>query len=199
MKVRKNTEVKGKKSRTRVKIMHAAKGLFEEKGLENVTFSDIAEASDMCRTTIFNHFSNTEELMLALCDQEVLDIEEHCEDKGIEGVKLVAELFNKLIEDTACYPLLTTKLTNSSILGGGNHNPIARIEKLIEESLTADNEKKELRRGVYDPIELTVMLMGAYYGLINHYHLNNKSFEIQKLQKEFERLFQFILGGEGIE
>lgn len=194
--MRENLKVKSKKARTRIKIMHAAKGLFEEKGLGNVTFNDIAEEADMCRTTIFNHFSNTEELMISLCEQEVEDIESYCENLEVKGVRLVEELFNKLIEDTACYPVLTTKLTNSSILGGGNQKPITRVEKLIEDNLTHEYKNKAFNEESYNSIELTVLLMGAYYGLINHYHLNNKRFEIHKLQKEFKKLFQLILGGE---
>lgn len=172
--------------------MHTAKGLFEEKGLENVTFNDIAIAADICRTTVFNHFSTTDELMIALCEQEVIDIENHCEEKGVKGVQLVEELFNKLLEDTAYYPVLTTKLTNSSILGEGQNKPITRIENLIEESLTFENNGSKSK---YNAKELTVLLMGAYYGLINHYHLNNKSFKIDKLQGEFRRLINLILGG----
>ena len=46
--------------------MHAAKGLFEKNGIENVTFNQIAESAEVCRTTVFNHFSDSKELMLAL-------------------------------------------------------------------------------------------------------------------------------------
>ncbi len=59
-------EVRGKRARSRKLIMHAAKGLFEEKGIRNVTFNDIAERADMCRTTVFNHFATINELMIAL-------------------------------------------------------------------------------------------------------------------------------------
>ena len=39
-------------------ILKAAGELFEEKGLKHVTFNDVAERADMCRTTIFNYFSS---------------------------------------------------------------------------------------------------------------------------------------------
>ena len=32
--------------------MHAAKGLFERDGIDNVTFARIAEEADVCRTTV---------------------------------------------------------------------------------------------------------------------------------------------------
>ena len=34
--------------------MHAAKGLFEEYGPDGVTFSQIADAADVCRTTVYS-------------------------------------------------------------------------------------------------------------------------------------------------
>ena len=63
-----------KKEKSRRKIMHAAKGLFERDGIDNVTFGRIAEEADVCRTTVFNHFSGTAELMLAIMSQEIEDI-----------------------------------------------------------------------------------------------------------------------------
>ena len=78
-----------KKEKTRMTIMHAAKGLFERYGLDSVTFSQIADEADVCRTTVFNHFSDTCELMLALTCQEVEDAREHCRQAGAEGTELI--------------------------------------------------------------------------------------------------------------
>lgn len=174
-----------KKARSKIKIMHGAKCLFEKRGFEQVTFNDIAEEAGVCRTTVFNHFANTEELMMALCKQEIEDIEKHCSESKLQGVPLIRELFNKLIEDTAYYPILTTRLTNSEILGNKMEKSITKIEKLIEENLQWDNSK-----------EITILIMGAYYGLVNHYHSNNKIFESVEMKKEFNKLLNIILGGD---
>ena len=85
-------ESRGKRARSRMIIMHAAKGLFEEKGIRNVTFNDIAERADMCRTTIFNHFSTINELMLALSEQEIVDLMEFCHDSKLEGKELITAM-----------------------------------------------------------------------------------------------------------
>ena len=82
-----------KKEKTKIKIMHAAKGLFESYGIENVTFSQIAESADVCRTTVFNHFSDSKELMLALTTQEIRDVEEYCYEAGWRGTELAYNLF----------------------------------------------------------------------------------------------------------
>ena len=91
--------------------MHAAKGLFEKQGLGNVTFSQIAEAADVCRTTVFNHFSGTRDLMLAISVQEIRDIIQYCHENEYKGKDLIFALFDKLIEDTAYYPMLTSQPT----------------------------------------------------------------------------------------
>ena len=82
-----------KKEKSRLRIMHAAKGLFEKQGLDNVTFSQIAEAADVCRTTVFNHFSGTRDLMLAISVQEIRDIIQYCHENEYKGNKILTRYF----------------------------------------------------------------------------------------------------------
>lgn len=182
------TQVKGKKAKSRKKIMHAAKYLCEEKGIENVTFHDIAEEADVCRTTVFNHFASTDELMIALFEQEIQDVEEYCSQLCCSGMDFIRALFDKLIEDTAYYPVLTYKIASSTILrGGGGDNSLIHIEEIIAGSLPQPfKEEGEL---------YTVAIMGAYYGLVNHYHSLNKHFDQEQMKAEFHRLLTLIFGG----
>ena len=81
-----------KREKSRIRIMHEAKRLYETYGIENVTFSQIAEEAGMCRTTIFNHFATAGDLMLALYRQEIEDIKAHCLATGQTGMPLIAAL-----------------------------------------------------------------------------------------------------------
>lgn len=175
-----------KKEKTRIKIMHAAKGLFEGYGIENVTFNQIAENAEVCRTTVFNHFSDSRELMLALTTQEISDVEEYCKEEGYKGKELAYRLFSKLIDDAALYPKLTAKLMTNAILSQEEDNPIKSIEKLI-----IDGFKDEC--GVKEAEKLAVLISGAYYGLINHYHINNKKFDGEVMKAEFSTLLNHIM------
>lgn len=65
----------GKKEITRRTIMRAARGVFEEKGIENTSFRDIAQAAGVSRSTVFNYFAGSAELLTALCGQEIDDLE----------------------------------------------------------------------------------------------------------------------------
>ncbi len=73
-----------KKEKSGQEVMHAAKGLFEKQGLDNVTLDQIAEAADVCRTTVFNHFSGTKDLMLAISAQEIQDIKDYCKEERVQ-------------------------------------------------------------------------------------------------------------------
>jgi AcrR family transcriptional regulator len=179
------SELRGKRARSRMIIMHAAKGLFEEKGIRNVTFNDIAERADMCRTTIFNHFSTINELMLALTEQEIVDLMDFCHDSRLEGKELILAMFGKLIEDTSKYPALTTTLTSNSIINAQERKSVGKIEDVIRDNIgeMSDREKQII----------TVRLTGAYYGLVNHYFINNLEFNPKKMNRQFVTLTEDIL------
>lgn len=169
--------------------MHAAKYLCEKNGIENVTFHDIAEEADVCRTTVFNHFASTDQLMIALFCQEIEDIDEYCSEINCSGMALIEAVFDKLIEDTAYYPVLTYKIASSTILrGGGEEKSLSYIEKMIADNLPGQyREQKEL---------YTVAIMGTYYGLVNHYHSLHKHFDAEQMKEEFHQLLRLIFGGE---
>ncbi|NLD11714.1 TetR/AcrR family transcriptional regulator [Aminicella lysinilytica] len=181
-------EVRGKRARSRKLIMHAAKGLFEEKGIRNVTFNDIAERADMCRTTVFNHFATINELMIALAEEEVNDIMDYCDDTKLHGKKLIMAMFDKLIEDTANYPALTSTLTANSIINAQERKTIGRIEQLIIDNV-GDMTPKEKEKKV-------VMLTGSYYGLVNHYFINGNIFDPKNMKRQFGLMAKEILKEE---
>ena len=174
-----------KKEKSRVKIMHAAKGLFEKYGIDDVTFTQIAKEADVCRTTVFNHFAGTRELLLAIFAQETEDLKVYAESTGLEGVPLIYALFDRLIEDTSNYPTLSMRLITNAIMSRDEENPIAMIEDMVRCSLTAANpEDAELK---------VVSITGAYYGLINHYHINKLNFRAETMKSEFRRMMEEII------
>lgn len=177
-----------KREKSRIKIMHAAKGLFEKHGIDDVTFTQIAKEADVCRTTVFNHFAGTRELLLAIFAQETEDLKVYAESTGLEGASLIYALFDRLIEDTANYPTLSMRLITNAIMSRDEENPIAIIEDMVRCSLTAeDPEDTELK---------VVSITGAYYGLINHYHINKLKFEAEIMKSEFRRIMSSILNKE---
>ncbi len=100
--------------------------------------------------------------------------------RGKEGIVII---FDKFIEDTARYPQLVTQLIYNTITSDNENNPLKSIEGLIARNLD------------YDPSgETTMLLMGAYYGLINHYHLYGKPFIGKQMKMEMRRMIDRIIG-----
>jgi AcrR family transcriptional regulator len=54
-----------KKAQTRGQILRVAQDLFDQRGFEAVTISDIASGADVAVQTVFNHFATKEELFFA--------------------------------------------------------------------------------------------------------------------------------------
>ena len=71
-----------KRDMTRRTIMRAARVVYEEKGIENASFSDIAERAGVSRSTVFNYFAGTQEMLTALCGKEIADLEAAYEAGG---------------------------------------------------------------------------------------------------------------------
>ncbi len=56
--------------KTREKLIEVARQLFAHKGIENTTMSDIANASDRGRRTIYTYFKNKREIYNAVIERE---------------------------------------------------------------------------------------------------------------------------------
>ena len=168
------------KEKNRQKIMHAAKGLFERYGVENVSFSQVAEEAGVCRTTVFNYFGGTKELMLGIFSQEIDDLTEYFDKSGLRGKEKVLALFDKLIDDTAAYPILATQLIQNAILSREPKNPIAAIEHTVCGALDDDET-------------LGISVIGTYLGLISHYHINGLLFDGDKMKADFRKSFEILI------
>ena len=170
-------EIRGKRARSRMIIMHAAKGLFEEKGINHVTFNDIAQRADMCRTTIFNHFSTINELILALMEQEVDELLDYCSRSKDTGSELIIRLMEKVIDDTVNYPVLAVKLLTDSIITAEERPSIQKVEQLISDNLGDMDEKEKEKR--------VIMIIGIYCGLVNHCFIAGKPFDGRRMKRQF--------------
>ena len=177
-----------KRERSRIRIMHSARVLFEEYGIENVTFQMIADHTDMCRTTIFNHFSSMEDLMVALTIQEIEDVGEVFEKEGLKGRELIFGLFDKFLEDACNYPYFAGALAGRMILSGSDDNPVKYLEKKIMDALTDE--------GYADPEKGAVLVEGVYFGLTAHYYVNCRHFDPETIKREAHELIEMIIGGK---
>lgn len=169
-----------KGGRTRKKILHEAKVLFEANGIENVGVNDIAKAADVSRSTVFNYFGSIKGLLTGLCDVEIEEVKRFCGKCEEEHAPDVRNVFEVLLEDAACYPRLIIQIINTAVLEHGETNPIKDVEALVRERVDGDEKK-------------VVMITGAYYGLINHYYLNGRDFDRDEMRRQMNSMIDDIM------
>lgn len=80
-----------KRLATRQAISDVATRLFIEKGFDHVTIDDIAEAADVGRKTVFNHFARKEDMFFDLDGQGRRDLEDAVKSRQ-SGAGLVETL-----------------------------------------------------------------------------------------------------------
>ena len=178
-----------KKEQTHRTIMHSAKVLFEQYGINNVTIEQIAENADVSRSTFFSHFDSLDSLLTEIAAEEINDIFSAIEaDKAEPSVSAV---FRELNSDTYAYPYLMGELFMRSILSPGE-SAVARVDHLLRTEIGQGNYQKMLE--VFDSKDISAFIFGAYFGLIFQKFMNNEPFEdptetndkIQKLIKFFK-------------
>lgn len=64
------------KARHREAILSAARGLVDEHGGPGFSVDELAERADVARRTVFNHFSSLDEVLIALCESDILVVVE---------------------------------------------------------------------------------------------------------------------------
>ena len=184
-------EFKGKKKQTHLKIMHAAKILFEQKGLYNVTIEEISEAASICRSTFFNHFATMDDLLIGLARQEMADITEEFAVEKAEGKEAVKMIMNKLIDDTVPYPYLIMQLIFKLILKHEDSDSISKIWELVETNIKKAIEGKET---AYSSEELTSLLIGNYFGSVFGAFVANRPVDGDALKQMISKAADDLLG-----
>lgn len=96
-----NTDFPLRKLNTKGKILLVAEGFFQDQGYTATTISQIAKASGITEATIYNHFTNKEDLLFAVAEKHLAGICESLERHllGIEGpyAKLTKIIWHHLL------------------------------------------------------------------------------------------------------
>lgn len=138
--------------KTRDKLIEVARQLFARKGVENTTISDIAEASDKGRRTIYTYFKNKLDIYNAVLAEEANKMLSRIEDI-VDNPHLSSS--DKLRECIIEHFKLRVRKTESESLKGIMYLDLRRIEKLRRlaserESALLDRVLEEgVRRGEF--------------------------------------------------
>lgn len=70
-----------KKIQTRRRLLAEAARLFGERGFDQVSVAEIAEAADVSKMTVFNYFDSKEDLVLAPMEEHIGDVAQVVRDR----------------------------------------------------------------------------------------------------------------------
>lgn len=181
-----------KKIKTKSNILSVARHLFEEKGYDHVLIEDITEQSDVSKGTFFNYFTNKEGLLLAVAEEEVMDILELAEKNfhTIESSKeKIRMMMRRLIKDSIPYMQLTGRMVFSTIINSGeDHSPFHKIYELLENIVVQGQEAGEFTNATPSKSIVTAIL-GAYYSLIFRWFDSNENVSIEELDSVLDIIF----------
>jgi AcrR family transcriptional regulator len=138
-------------SKTREKLIEVARQLFAHKGIENTTMSDIANASDKGRRTIYTYFKNKREIYNAVIEKESEQLVSRlreifiCDMNPIEKLMRFIEVRIDIAEDTIRHE------RESPVLRALLVRDVRRVERI--RSLAVEKELEMLRALMDEGVE----------------------------------------------
>ena len=145
--------IERKKEETRKKIISKAVDLFNKQGFEQTTVEQIAEAADVAKGTIFNHFPVKEAIVLAYVQKRLKEVRP-------EIVKRVETMPDTHARLTALFNLTNEWLENSF-----NEDVIKKYMTYMIQTLLDTAKNQEARSG-YGDILQSIISMGQEKGEI---------------------------------
>lgn len=157
--------------KTRDKLIEVARQLFANKGVENTTMNDIANASAKGRRTIYTYFKNKRDIFNAVIESET----EQLLDRLREIVKKNISPEEKLYEYVNCrFEAMKEIVSRNGSLRAGFFRDVRKVDrarKIISQKEIA-MLKEILSEGVYEGVfeinninHLAIIITHAIHGL----------------------------------
>jgi AcrR family transcriptional regulator len=156
--------------RQRREIMDAAAQVFAQKGYAAATTRDIAEASDIGESTLYNYFEGKREIFLAIIQSQAGQIDAvFLEFNHLETRHQMAEIFVRVMDILLSQAHYTSALIgeawfNDEILSQFLSKRIAQIAGYLEEYIRA-----RIQSGQFRPVNPSLaarMVISVFMGLL---------------------------------
>lgn len=135
-------------TKTRDKLIEVARQLFANKGIENTTMNDIANASDKGRRTIYTYFKNKKEIYNAVIEKESEQLVSKLREVVVLSVS-PREKLRKFLE--VRFEIIRGSVTQSGSLARFFAKDMKRIEKIRK--LASEKEREILKEIIVEGIE----------------------------------------------
>lgn len=165
---------------TRERILHAALGLFIEKGLEETTISEITEAADVGKGTFFTYFPSKESVLAHVAELLLERMEASARAaKGAGGTihETLRALFGPGIEWHEANPelsrLLGLAFLRHTAYAEADRSNVGRLAALVATEVADAQARGELTRTV--PVaQAAISVFGTYFGAIAAWHIDER-------------------------
>jgi AcrR family transcriptional regulator len=168
---------KREKEMRRKEIIDTAEKLFFEKGYENISMADIAEGSELARSTLYLYFKNKKEIYLTISKRstEILNemFKEYYEKgkTGIEKVKMLMTAFYRFYKEYPDY--YDVNWSSYKVLFDHKLPKMEEIKKiriegfsLFSKALQEGIDDKSIRSDI-DPLKANLVLASSIQNIIN--------------------------------
>lgn len=191
-----------KGQRTRQEILRTAFGLFNTKGYEAVTVSDLMEATGLKKGGIYNHFNSKDELAseafsYATSEVSLLLMKRMEAAKTPAGkLKAVIEHFTKLSDESSLFaggcPLMNAAIESDRgypVLRDRAREALSKFTALVEEQFLA--LEQERGKSNFTPREAAVHLISSLEGALMLGLIGNTQEPLLHTSKVLNQIYKF--------
>lgn len=175
--------------------------IIDELGIQKLTTREIAKRQDISEATLFRHFKNKNELLVAVLDYFIqfdADIFQSSKLHNMRPTEALIYLITSLIGYYENYPAITSILQISAVLlyEDGLSEKIKEIQEkrtsaisqLLEEAKTAGELRKDI-----DSTMIAVMISGFFREMCFNWKIQNCGFSLkEKMQTTLEMLLMAL-------
>ena len=160
------------KAKHRAAILQAARDLIDERGGRDFSVDDLAARADIARRTVFNHFASLDEVLLAVCEQELsVIIDRFLADMARTpvGDGSRASMFDELESAARGADLAPAIAGLYRILGDpGKDDPKAAVLTQTAFSRVTERLRHEVARRypAADPLDAALLVEGLMSGIV---------------------------------
>jgi AcrR family transcriptional regulator len=186
-----------RKKELKEKIFFTAIQLFKEKGMENVTITEITRECGIAKGTFYLYFNKKEHILLYLSESQLVVLDDSiASSKGKgnvrERMKLIfSDLFTRYTNDRELLKVAFSEIIRELLFHSYEKNMMKEFRLKLKNAI---EENKEWSHDKWTSDEISFAIVGIYFNVLVHW-LSNDDQTVDDLKKNFERHLDLLWEG----
>jgi AcrR family transcriptional regulator len=179
------------------RLLDVARRLFQERGIARTTVDDLAEAADVARQTVFNHFPCKEAIAVELASEGIQEVAQRAQallEAGVSALEVLERtaewVLDAALEDGELAPVVARELLHPDAgraLHAAQHVPLREIFEAI---LVQAREEGAVRNDL--PVDVVASRIAAVLRSIIAQVLGS---DVEQLRRELTVCFDMVFNG----